>query len=338
MRLVTFEFDSPLGPVSRLGLWRSPAILDVNTAYRTLLARTEDPAFAERYAAAVLPPDMLGYLRAGERARAALTAVAEHWSTDGAPGPAAFSETEVRLLAPLPRPNTLRDFSTFEQHQVRVTRAKGNAEVPAVWYELPVYWKANPDNVVGPEAEVRWPEYTEQLDYELEFGVVIGRAGRDLSPAQAAGHIAGYTIFNDFSARDRQAKETVMTFGPAKGKDFDTSKVLGPCLVTPDEFETGSQRMTARINGELWSEGWTGDMHWSFADLIAYISQSETLQPGDFLGSGACGTGCGLELGRWLQPGDVVELSVDGIGTLRNRVVRRPSAAEEAKPCGSPIR
>ncbi len=334
MRLVSFEFNSPLGPMRRLGLWRSPAILDVNAAYRSLLARTEDQAFAERYAAAVLPPDMLGYLAAGERGRAALAEVAELWSSGGtlehpAGWPTTFVETQVRLLAPLPRPNTIRDFSTFEQHQARVTRAKGNAEVPAVWYEIPVYWKANPENVVGPEAEVYWPDYTEQLDYELEFGVVIGRAGRDIPKSQAARHIAGYTIFNDISARDRQAQETVMTFGPAKGKDFDTSKVLGPCLVTPDEFDTGSHRMTARINGELWSEGWTGDMHWSFVDLIAYISESETLQPGDFLGSGACGTGCGLELGRWLQPGDVVELSVEGIGTLRNRVVRCHTGAQE---------
>ncbi len=135
-------------------------------------------------------------------------------------------------------------------------------------------------------------------------------------------HIAGYTIFNDISARDRQARESVMTFGPAKGKDFDTSKVMGPCLVTPDEFGAQPHRMAAWVNGEQWSEGWTHGMHWSFADLIAYVSQSETLQPGDFLGSGACGTGCGLELNRWVQPGDVIELSVDGLGTLRNRLVK----------------
>ena len=333
MRLVSFEFDSRLGPVRRLGLWRAPVILDVNTAYQALLARTEDQAFAESYAAVVMPPNMLGYLAAGERGQAALAEVAAAWSAEGAPEhpagwPATFTETDVRLLAPLPRPNTIRDFSTFEQHQARVTRAKGNAEVPAVWYQLPVYWKANPENVVGPEAEVCWPDYAEQLDYELEFGVVIGRAGRDIPQAQAARHIAGYTIFNDISARDRQAQESVMTFGPAKGKDFDTSKVLGPCLVTPDEFGDGSHRMTARINGEQWSEGWTGDMHWSFAELIAYISESETIKLGDFLGSGACGTGCGLELDRWLQPGDVVELTVEGIGTLRNRVVRRRASRQ----------
>ncbi len=175
MRLVTFELNSPLGPVRRLGLWRPPAILDVNAAYRALLARTEAEAFAERYAAVVLPPDLLGYLAAGEHGRVALAEVAQGWSAQGAAEPPAgrrtiFAETEVRLLAPLPRPNTIRDFSTFEQHQARVTRAKGNADVPAVWYEIPVYWKADPENVVGPEAEVCWPDYAEQLDYELEFG------------------------------------------------------------------------------------------------------------------------------------------------------------------------
>ena len=210
-----------------------------------------------------------------------------------------------------------------------MTRAKGSSTVPAVWYELPVYWKANPDNVIGPEADVIWPEYSERLDFELEFGVVIGRAGRDIPVERAHEYIAGYTIFNDISARDRQARETVMTFGPAKGKDFDTSKVLGPALVTPDEFDQGAHRMTARINGDLWSEGRTSDMYWSFAELIAYCSQAETLRPGDFLGSGACGTGCGLELDRWIQPGDLIELEVEGLGVLRNRVVK---LGGEARP------
>lgn len=327
MRLVTFELPTPLGPVHRLGLWRSPFILDLNLAYTALLVRREDAAFAERLAAVVLPPNMLGYFRAGAMGQAALAEVATRWSEEGEivglhGEKTSFAESEVKFLAPVPRPNTMRDFSTFEQHQQRVTRARGTAEVPDVWYELPVYWKANPDNVIGPEAEVRWPSYSERLDFELEFGVFIGRSGKNISKAEAHRYIAGYTVFNDFSARDRQARETVMTFGPAKGKDFDTSKALGPCLVTPDEFGEGNHRMTARINGELWSEGWTGDMYWSFADLSAYVSQSETLRPGDFLGSGACGAGCGLELNRWIQPGDTVELAVEGIGILRNRVVK----------------
>ncbi len=332
MRLITFELSTPLGPVRRLGLWRSSAILDLNLAYTAILVRDFDLAFAEQYAAVVLPPDMLKYFHAGEKGWAAVAEVADHWASEGDFAGAhgertVFNHDEIKLLAPVPRPNTLRDFSTFEQHQRRVTRAKGTAEVPSVWYELPVYWKANPENVIGPEVDVIWPAYSEQLDFELEFGVFIGRQGRDIPKERAHEYIAGYTIFNDISARDRQARETVMTFGPAKGKDFDTGKVLGPCLVTPDEFGAGDHRMTARINGELWSASWTSEMHWSFADLIAYISQAETLMPGDFLGSGACGTGCGLELDRWIQSGDVIELEVEGIGTLRNRVVRKGDRA-----------
>jgi 2-keto-4-pentenoate hydratase/2-oxohepta-3-ene-1,7-dioic acid hydratase in catechol pathway len=327
MRVITFEIPTPFGPAPRLGLWRSPYVLDLNLAYAALLAESEDAGFARQLAGVVLPPDMLGYLRAGARGRAALEQVAarldEQSAFDG-PGGERFvwREDEIRFLAPLPRPNTIRDFSTFEQHQKRATRAKGTSEVPAVWYEIPVYWKANPENVVGPDADVIWPAYSERLDFELEFAVVIGKRGKNIPKEQAHEYIAGYTIFNDISARDRQAREVVMTFGPAKGKDFDTSKIFGPCLVTPDEFGQNNHRMTARINGELWSEGWTDDMYYSFADLIAYVSESETLMPGDILGSGACPTGCGLELERWIKPGDTIELTVEGIGSLRNRVVR----------------
>ncbi len=327
MRLITFELTTPLGPVRRLGLWSSHKVLDLNLAYAALVAREEDAAFAQKLADAVLPADMLGYLRAGKRGRAAAAEVMERWTTEGniaglGGARTSWFEQEVKFLAPVPRPNTIRDFSTFEQHQKRATRAKGTDEVPRVWYEIPVYWKANPENVVGPGEDVVWPRYSERLDFELEFGVYIGRQGKNIPKEKAHEYIGGYTIFNDISARDRQAAEGVMTFGPAKGKDFDTSKVFGPCLVTPDEFGSTSRRMTAHINGEQWSEGWTGDMYYSFADLISYVSECETLMPGDFLASGACPTGCGLELNRWIRPGDLLELTVDGIGTLRNRVVK----------------
>jgi 2-keto-4-pentenoate hydratase/2-oxohepta-3-ene-1,7-dioic acid hydratase in catechol pathway len=191
-----------------------------------------------------------------------------------------------------------------------------------VWYRLPVYWKANPENTAGPEEDVIWPGYSQKLDFELEFGVYISRSGKNIPVEEASSFIAGYTIFNDISARDRQADEGVMTFGPAKGKDFDTAKVFGPCMVTPDEFEGRPHRMTAHINKEMWSDGSTGDMHWTFPQLISYVSEYETLRPGDFLGSGACPTGCGLELNRWIKPGDEIEFEVEGIGVLRNRIIQ----------------
>jgi 2-keto-4-pentenoate hydratase/2-oxohepta-3-ene-1,7-dioic acid hydratase in catechol pathway len=324
MRLVTFEIQTPLGNTRRLGLWRSPKILDLNLAYSAFLSISEESVFAARLADAILPPDMLRWFQAGERGKQAAKAIDQRWlegridvGVDGRK--IVFDEDEVKLLAPLPRPNTIRDFSTYEQHQQRVTRAKGNDHVPDVWYRMPVYWKANPENTIGTGEIIHWPSYSQKLDYELEYGIYIGKSGRNIPMEKAEDYIAGFTIFNDISARDQQEQEMVMTFGPAKGKDFDSAKIFGPCLITPDEFGNQPRTMVARINGEEWSRGSTGGMYWSFAQLISYVSQCETLRPGDFLGSGACPTGCGLEINRWVRPGDTIELEVEGIGILRNQ-------------------
>ncbi len=219
----------------------------------------------------------------------------------------------IELLAPLPRPNSLRDFMLVEEH---VLNSLGN--VPAEWYAIPVYWKGNSDTVLGPEATIPWPYYTGKLDYELEVGAVIGRRTSRVSVEEAAASIAGYTIFNDWSARDIQFREMSVGLGPGLSKDFATS--MGPCLVSADAIDLASARMTARVNGELWSEGTLGAMRFSFAEVISHLSQEQTLYPGDVLGSGTVGRGCGLELDRWLAPGDIVELEVEGIGVLRNAV------------------
>ncbi len=186
------------------------------------------------------------------------------------------------------------------------------------WYELPVFYFTNPAAVVGPDQPVCAPTGSSALDYELEVACVIGHGGV----------IAGFTIMNDWSARDLQAREMKLGLGPAKGKDFATS--LGPVLVTPDEL-LASASMVARVNGEEWSRGSLGDMHYSWADLLAYAGRDTVLRPGDVIGSGTVGTGCILELSGvygserypWLQPGDVVELEVEGIGVLRNPVTAR---------------
>jgi 2-keto-4-pentenoate hydratase/2-oxohepta-3-ene-1,7-dioic acid hydratase in catechol pathway len=202
---------------------------------------------------------------------------------------------------------------------------RGFLRPPKVWYQSPVYYKGNPHSVVGHDAEVLWPPFTERFDYELEFGIFIGRQGRDIPVQDAGRYIAGYTIFNDFSARDVQLREMHGRLGPAKSKDFDTGNAMGPYLVTPDEIADPHQlTMQARVNGEQWSCGTSADMHFTFDEIIASISQSETLYPGDFIGSGTVPGGCGLELDRWLKPGDVVELDVQGLGVLRNRVTRPP--------------
>ncbi|MEV1290999.1 fumarylacetoacetate hydrolase family protein [Pseudonocardia sp. NPDC049635] len=232
-------------------------------------------------------------------------------------GPSGFSGEhrlgDVALRAPLPRPNSMRDFMLVEEH------VKGSlGEVPAEWYRIPVYWKGNCDTVIGPEATVPWPYYTDKLDFELELGAVIGRRAFRVDVGEAAECIAGFTVFNDWSARDIQMREMSVGLGVGLSKDFATS--LGPCLVTPDEFDVTTARMRARVNGEVWSEGTLGGMRFSFPEVISHLSQEQPLQPGDVLGSGTVARGCGLELDRWIRPGDTVELEVDGIGVLRNVV------------------
>ena len=224
---------------------------------------------------------------------------------------------DVELLAPLPRPNTIRDFMLIEEH---VKNSFG--DVPEAWYEIPVYWKGNPDTVVGPEATVAWPHYTAKLDFELEVGAIIGRRVWKATVEEAERAIAGYTVFNDWSARDIQFREMEVSLGPGLGKDFASS--IGPCITTPDEFDIATARMAARVNGETWAEGGLGSMLYTFPQVIAHLSQEQPLLPGDLLGSGTVGRGCGLELDRWIEPGDVVELEVQGIGVLRNAVGARP--------------
>lgn len=236
--------------------------------------------------------------------------------------------SEVRLLAPLPRPTSLRDFYAFQEHVESASRNFGR-QVPPAWYDIPVFYFSNHGAIYGPDEDVPMP-HTSMLDYELEIACVIGRPGRNILEEDAEEHIAGYTIMNDWSARDVQLKEMSVGLGPAKGKDFATS--LGPMLVTPDELETVALpdgrfnlTMTARVNGVERSRGNFRDIYYTFAQMIAHASRDVTLEPGDVIGSGTVGTGCLLELtagqGPWLAAGDIVELEITGLGVLRNRVV-----------------
>jgi 2-keto-4-pentenoate hydratase/2-oxohepta-3-ene-1,7-dioic acid hydratase in catechol pathway len=249
---------------------------------------------------------------------------------------------DVVLETPVPRPPSIRDSLSFERHLLNSTRRAlgrlGELDkrlerrvgprrslaglLNRTFYERPIYYKSNTHTVVGHGADVRMPSYTNRFDYELEWGIFIGVGGVDIPREEASKHIGGYVIFDDFSARDIQFAEMRGRLGPAKGKDFDTGNAIGPWIVTPDEIPNPySLTMTARVNGAEWSRGTTADMHWSFEEIIAYVSRSETLYPGDFIGSGTVGGGCGLELGAFLRRGDVVELEVDRIGVLRNRVI-----------------
>src|SRR6266511_3410495 len=223
---------------------------------------------------------------------------------------AEYALEEIELRAPVLYPPSVRDFMAFEEH-VRNARGHRGLPVPPEWYELPVFYFSNPASIYGPGDDVPSPEGTLALDYELEVAAVIG----------ARGMIGGFTVMNDWSARDVQLKEMKVALGPAKGKDFATS--LGPIVVTADEFDGAEATMTARVNGEERSRGNLSDMYYSWERILEQAGHNTTLRPGDVIGSGTVGTGCILEHGdgRWLRRGDLVELEVEGIGVLRNRVV-----------------
>lgn len=228
---------------------------------------------------------------------------------------------DATLAAPL-RPRSMRDFLQFEGHLNNALTRLGR-EIPGEFFTTPAYYKGMPDTVIGPEVEIPWPSYTDRLDHELELAAVIGRPGRDITPQNALAHVFGWTIWNDMSARDTQVSELPLGLGPGKAKDWDGSNVLGPCIVTPDEIDGLNLEMSVSVNGEEWGRETTANMHFSFLDLIAYASQAQLLHPGDVLGSGTFTGGSGLELDRRLAPGDVIEMTAAGLGTLRNTIGRK---------------
>lgn len=255
---------------------------------------------------------------------------------DAAAGPGIHDLEGVELLSPLARPGTFRDFYSFEEHVSRA-RARRGLEVPPEWYRAPVFYFSNPNSIYGPGQEVPRPPSTRKLDCELEIGCVIGRGGRDIRAERALEHVAGFTLLNDWSARDLQAEEMKVGLGPSKGKDFATS--LGPWLVTPDELEPlRSGRgydliLEWRRNDRLLGSGNWKSITWSFEEMIAHASRDAELFAGDLLGSGTVGGGCILEIGDeiakgWLEPGDVVTLRGGPLGSLENRV----TAASDASP------
>lgn len=261
---------------------------------------------ATRIAAAVVPGSLSGALASG-----VAFADACRFALDC---PEAFVPGDVPLTNALD-PSGYRDFMTFERHFSFGYRWQGKP-VPDVMYELPISYCGNPLAFLGPDDEAPWPHYSSHLDYELELGIVIGRGGTNLTPDEALDHVAGLTILNDVSARDIQAREMAGGLGPSKGKHFACA--VGPYVTSLDALDLeGGLRMQARVNGETWSDSSSAEMVWSIAEIVAWTSQSEELVPGMLLGSGTCNEGCTLELDRRLQPGDVVELEIDGLGVLR---------------------
>ena len=241
--------------------------------------------------------------------------------------PAWHARSRITLHPPVSRPPTVRDFYAFEAH-VKTARKKRGLEVPPEWYEFPAFYFSNPGSLVGDGAVVPKPEWTQALDYELEIACIVGGRARNVPADKWRSVVAGFTILNDWSARDIQRKEMAIGLGPAKGKDFATS--LGPALVTLDELEgkrSGDRydlKMEARVNGATLSRGNARDMHFTFGQMIARASQDVYLFPGDVIGSGTVGGGCILELGTevhpWLESGDEIALEIERLGTLTNKI------------------
>lgn len=325
MKLATYRS----GPETRIGIVhdRDTRIFDIRAADRR--AGTDDGRFVS----------MLAMIDGGKRA---LDDAASLFERHGGDASLSRSLGDVQLLAPLPEPRQMRDGMSYETHIRQSGRgsrrllARGDKAALAaidaeplppladIYRQMPIYYITNRMIVAGPEATVTWPRYSQVMDYELEYGIVIGRTGRNIGEAQAREHIFGYTIFNDFSARDQQALEMQGRLGPAKGKSFDGANVLGPWIVTPDEIgDPYSLRASVRVNGELRCESTTAGMLFNFEQILAHMSRDETVFAGEFIGSGTLGNGCGIEIGRFLEDGDVVELEFEKIGVLRNRVVRQ---------------
>ena len=327
MKLSTFKS----GGQEKIGIVHTGDTLLFDLAAAANRSGSANPAFAS----------MLALIDAGE---SALEQAAKVFDKHGKDETLSAKTETAEILAPVPEPRQMRDGMSFPLHILQAprgqlklaARAKNDmaelarieaeplGEMPEVSRKQPIYYITNRFSVRGTNTTVKWPRYSQVMDYELEFGIITRNKGANISAAKARDHIFGYTIFNDFSARDAQRIEMEGRLGPAKGKSFDGGNVMGPWIVTPDEMgDPYKLKMEARVNGKMRSQGMTEGMLFSFEEIVAHVSKDETLMPGEFIGSGTVGNGCGLELGWYLEHGDTIELEVEKIGTLKNRVERQ---------------
>jgi len=319
------------GGQEKIGIVHTDDTLLFDLAAAANRGGSANPAFAS----------MLTLIDAGE---GALEKAAKLFDQHGKDETLSVKTDGAEILAPVPEPRQMRDGMSFPLHILQAprgqlklaARAKNDmaelarieaeplGELPEVYRKQPIYYITNRFSVRGTNTTVKWPRYSQVMDYELEFGIITRNKGANISAAKAKDHIFGYTIFNDFSARDAQRIEMEGRLGPAKGKSFDGGNVMGPWIVTPDEIgDPYKLKMEARVNGKMRSQGVTEGMLFSFEEIIAHVTKDETLMPGEFIGSGTVGNGCGLELGWYLEHGDAIELEVEKIGTLKNRVERQ---------------
>lgn len=330
MKIATYTRQGPEGRIPRVGLFfNQSTLIDIQRVWEAQFVKEGYFSYSNR-AKRIAPNSLADILEYYQEASIEFLQetieVFKDLSQEGIlktpyESPLSFDlkdDKTAKLMAPLDRINCYRDFYAHEKHVAKGFEKRGEA-IPESWYEIPAYYKGPTSGFIGTDDLIPWPNYTQKLDYELEFGLIIGRDGKNIKAENALDHIFGYTVFNDISARDIQKKEMAIRLGPAKGKDF--CSIIGPVIVTADELgENPSLKMTARINGELWSEGQTDDAHYTWPEMIEHASKEEWLLATDFMGSGTVGTGCGLELDRWIQSGDLLELEIEKIGTLKNIV------------------
>lgn len=327
MKLATFKS----GGQEKIGIVHSGDKQLFDLARAAARSGSANPAFVS----------MLALIDAGE---GALEMAAKVFDQHGKDGILSVAVDGAEILSPIPEPRQMRDGMSFPLHILQAprgqlklaARAKNDmaelarieaeplGELPEVYRKQPIYYITNRFSVRGTNTTVKWPRYSQVMDYELEFGIITKNKGANISASKAKDHIFGYTIFNDFSARDAQRIEMEGRLGPAKGKSFDGGNVMGPWIVTPDEIgDPYKLKMEARVNGKMRSQGVTEGMLFPFEEIIAHVTKDETLMPGEFIGSGTVGNGCGLELGWYLEDGDTIELEVEKIGILKNRVERQ---------------
>jgi fumarylacetoacetate (FAA) hydrolase len=344
MKLVTFAVNG----AERGGIVQRETVIDLGTAFAWLerdRGRASDATpLHDRYGAGIL-----GFVEHASDARPAADEIVQRLEAGRAPlsfegRPFTHALGEVTLLAPIPRPPSMRDGYAFRQHVETARRNRGLEMIPE-FDQFPVFYFTNHQAVIGP-GELRAQRlHLERLDFELEAAIIVGKRGRNVPATSADALIFGFTIMNDFSARALQMEEMKMSLGPAKGKDFATA--LGPWLVTIDELASTATAtaegtkwdlgMRAFVNGMQVSTGNVKDMSWTFAQILERASYGATLYPGDVIGSGTCGTGCFLELNgskvtdnQWLRPGDNVALEIDRLGRLENHVAFDEGAPEIA--------
>ena len=332
MKLYTYQVSTRIGKFERIGAEFEGKIIDLNLACTAYFEQLNEP---DPYdcASFYIPLNMVRFFEYGERSKKAavdsLGFVKDRLKRNGKiEGPngeqIVYELNEIKLMAPVPRPNIVRDCSVFLEH-VRGMEKRRGRDVPNVFYKMPVYVTQSGAIVAGPRDPIFMPRYTKTLDFELELGLYIGKKGINIPEEDAEKYIAGFTVYNDVSARDMSSEENQMGFGPGKGKNFEHGSIMGPCLVTPDEIDYNNLKMIARVNGEVVAEDNSRDMYHKFPKIIAHISVEQYLYPGDFIASGTSphGTTQFSKLGRWLQPGDIVEMEIEGIGLICNQVVKK---------------